>query len=320
MRTPYAVLFLVVLLVAGVYWYTLVGAACQAPVSYRIGTIDDRFALSPDEVRSVVNEAASIWENATDRNLFTYDDDGDVAINFVYDDRQQSADAAGELQGELNETEALNDELEKQYAALVASYEAKKESFAQRRNTYEQDLAAYNATVNSYNQNGGAPEEVYEELEETRLRLDRERQTINDLADELNDLSSKINELGEQGNEVIAEYNENVNRYNQQYGHSEEFTQGDYQGDSINIYTFKSREELELVLAHELGHALALDHVDNDKAIMYYLMGDQPTEHISLTDEDLAEFAAMCGEVTPTERWSRMRASFMTWLNEHFAL
>ena len=84
--------------------------------------------------------------------------------------------------------------------------------------------------------------------------------------------------------------------FNNQFGGTREFTQGDYQGDHINVYQFRDRAELILVLAHELGHALQLDHVENPASIMYYLMGEQPPES-RLSAEDLEAFAQTCGAV-----------------------
>ncbi|MEL6803690.1 MAG: matrixin family metalloprotease, partial [Bacteroidota bacterium] len=92
----------------------------------------------------------------------------------------------------------------------------------------------------------------------------------------------------------VREYNEDVGRYNQTFGHREGFTQGDYRGDQINIYNFSAINELTLVMTHELGHALWLDHVDDEQAVMYYLMGEQSLETIALTESDLAHFDAVC--------------------------
>lgn len=55
-----------------------------------------------------------------------------------------------------------------------------------------------------------------------------------------------------------------------------------------------------MVLAHEFGHSMSLDHVDNDESIMYYLMGGQP-DSLEPSNEDLASFATICGDKSAYE-------------------
>lgn len=315
MRTPYAVALLLTMLMAGTYWFTSVGAICRTPIAYRIGDVDPRFNISRDEVRNVLDGAASIWENATGRNLFTYDEEADLVVNFVYDSRQRNLDEAERLKEQLDQKKDINDTLGETYSSLVNEYNERKLTFEDSKAAYERKLNNYNTEVESYNEQGGAPSAVYNQLQKRKDELDTERQKINQMASELNDLGEQINKLGEKGNEIIEEYNESVSTFNDQYGYSEEFTQGDYQGNSINIYQFESRVELELVLAHELGHSLSIGHVENDTAIMYYLMGDQPMEQIGLAAEDLVAFEAVCGDVTPAERLDELRKRFVNWLN-----
>ena len=142
----------------------------------------------------------------------------------------------------------------------------------------------------AYNEQGGAPEQAYRELEDRRRDLDRQRQELSGLFDKLEDLADRINAIGDKGNELIGEYNDLVADFNHTFAHGHEYTQGDYRAREINIYSFTNQEELVLVLAHELGHALSLPHVENERSIMYYLLEDQPIE-ARLSDEDKQAFA-----------------------------
>jgi uncharacterized phage infection (PIP) family protein YhgE len=301
MRTPFAVSLMLSIFLLGAYWYTSVEAVCRLPIYYTIGEVDERFDLSKDEIRMALSEAESIWEEATGRNLFTYDEGSSIKVNFIYDERQRAAEEAEELKEKLDAKENVNDALGETYAELVKQYQNKQLDYQNAKETYERKLNKYNAEVNKYNEQGGAPSEVFAKLEKDRQALDKELVAINATAKKLNDLSAKINEVGDRGNELIEQYNDSVVRFNDSYGSSEEFTQGDYQGDEINIYTFKDKQELALVLAHEFGHSMSLDHVDNEKSIMYYLMGNQP-KTLEPTTEDLAAFATVCGDVTTYQK------------------
>jgi len=84
-------------------------------------------------------------------------------------------------------------------------------------------------------------------------------------------------------------------QFNEQFGESREFTQGDYQGDKISIYTFLDEAELVRVLVHEFGHALGIGHVENSESMMYHLMSNQPTI-ARLSVEDTQAFFAVCGQ------------------------
>jgi len=288
------------LLLSGTYWYTSVEAVCRLPIYYSIGEVDNRFNLSQDEIRTILSEAESIWEEATGRNLFTYEEEASLKVNFIFDERQQAAEEAEEIKDKLDAKEQVNEALGDTYAELVEQYKVQQIAYEDQKSVYERKLNVYNAEVKSYNEAGGAPQDVYEQLEEDRQELDRELIDINSTASKLNNLSDKINSIGDRGNELIEQYNDSVVRFNDSYGSGEEFTQGDYQGDAINIYTFKDREELALVLAHEFGHSMSLDHVDNDKSIMHYLMGNQPGT-LEPTKEDLAAFATVCGDKSAYE-------------------
>ncbi len=301
------------ILLAGTYWYTSVEADCRLPIYYSIGDIDARFGISKDEVRTALSTAESVWEEATGSNLFTYAEDADLRVNFIFDERQQSANNAEVAKDQLNEKADVNEELGETYAKLVNEHNKLRQSYEYELDDYERDLSAYNAEVKKYNDQGGAPPDVYKSLEEQKEVLDERREEINDTADQLNELSQKINEIGEQGNNLIEQYNDNVNRFNDTYGRAEEFTQGDFQGRHINVYTFKDKRELGLVLAHEFGHAMSLDHVENTPSIMYYLMGEQPSP-LTPSVEDLHEFNAICGDVSTYEE---VRGVILDWLQSH---
>jgi len=111
-----------------------------------------------------------------------------------------------------------------------------------------------------------------------------------------------MNAIGAEGNLLVEGYNEIVDTYNSRFDADREFTQGDYQGDAINIYQFDSKEELEIVLAHEFGHALSLGHVEGEESIMFHFMGAQSLEE-GTTVFDVDEFERVCGD-TGFTLWS----------------
>ncbi len=294
MRSQFAILLVVALVFGAVFWYPLFKNPCGIPLSYRIGDIDDRFGVSKDEVRMAAYDAEQLWENAVAKELFTYDDaEGSVVINLVYDDRQKNATDAHNLEEVLVETADLNDTLSADYEKLLREYEELKAQYQTRAAEYEEDLSQYNQEVTRWNEQGGAPEEAYAALSERKATLDAEQEKLNGFVKKLNGLVREMNMLSAQGNTVIEEYNEVAEEYFDRFGEDDTFTQGEYRRKVIDVYQFNDTAQLTLVLAHELGHAMSLGHVEGDTSIMYDMMKKQTLE-LGVREEDQAEFFAQC--------------------------
>lgn len=281
--------------VIGVYaWYQTAYSKCRVPIFYDIGTVDPRFNIKADAVKSALADAESVWEDATGKNLFTYKKGAALKVDFIYDERQRSSNEQRTLVATLDEKAGMSASIKKQYDTLSATYKSLKTSYETNLAAYDKKLAAHNALVESWNQKGGAPRTVFAQLQKTSVALNAESGSLNALAKNLNNVAAKINDVGDSGNKAVTEYNKNVAAFNAKYSKSSEFTEGDYQRNVIHIYQYDSLNELRRVLAHELGHALSLDHVDDIGAIMHAVLASANTAPIA-TDADLAEYRRVCG-------------------------
>ncbi len=291
-------LSLLLIVSLALYWYAAVGQVCQAPLSYQIvGPIDERFGITEAEAAEAVKEAETVWEEALGRELFyvAAGSRADVTINFVFGERQATAIAEADFRERLLDKQMSSSDLQAEYDKLVSAYQAARKAHEARVGTYEARLASYNAEVARYNNEGGAPPDVYERLAQTEGELAKEADALEAEAAVLQEQAAEINKLGEAGNQIIRQYNAGVESYNEQFGTAEEFTEGDYQDGRINIYTFANEAELVKVLAHELGHALSVSHVEGSNSVMYYLLEDQPTP-LTLSPQDTAAVTAVCGD------------------------
>lgn len=279
----------------GNYWFNPYLPICRLPVTYTIDNFDEAFGISEEKALLALEEAEAVWEESLGRkDIFEYQDDAQVRISFIYDERQQAAAEAESIRRDLSVRGDANEVLVELHGRLVEEYDTNNIEYQARLAKYEAEQDAYNAEVERYNRQGGAPPEAYEELERERERLEQERKSINELAEKLTDLAVRINDIGDKGNELVGEYNERVESFNDTFAHGHEYTQGDYRGREINVYSFVSHEELVMVLTHELGHSLAIGHVENPESMMYYLMDAQPYP-ANLTEEDKEAFTLACG-------------------------
>lgn len=241
---------------------------CTTPVKFAVGDIDPRFKVTKEQVIENAKDAASRWNQKSGKNWYEYDPNSKFKINLVYDDRQAKLD---QINGEVAN-----------YNASADSIKQRNELLKQKVEKYQQDLANYNASVAYWNQQGGAPSDVYQQLVATQKDLDETRNKINIELQTFNlQVDANNANLGDLTTKIDAQKNKVE-------------TQGEYKGDQIDVYTFGDRDELRLVLMHELGHALTTDHAEKSTSIMYYLLADQDQTNPMPTDEDIALIKNKC--------------------------
>lgn len=237
---------------------------CDRTLGYTVGQFDDKFGISQEQFLDAVQKAEMIWEKPTGFDLFEHKEKSSFKINLVFDERQEYANRQSGLATQIESNKANYDRLVSQYNQKLKDYEAR--------------LQKYNDEVSFWNSKGGAPKEEFE-------RLEMQRRELNQMATELNSLTNQLNKLAATLNLKVETFNVGAGRV---------FDQGQYTGDAITIYQFDDRNDLALILAHELGHALQLDHVDDAKAVMYFLKKDQDPQDIKLTDTDINALETQC--------------------------
>lgn len=242
---------------------------CSTPITYKVDTVDPKFNLSRDKFIADVQDAANIWNKQEGKNLFKYDPNGEVSVNLIFDERQAQSNQINALDNQLNSQKGeLNAQI-KDYETQVASFKSR--------------LAQHNATVQSWNRQGGAPQDVYDQLEKERVDLQAQ-------ADQLNSLAKKLNLSSENYSLNVGKLNSAIGTFNTELASKPE--EGIFMGDKnrIEIYFDNNQAELVHTLAHELGHAIGLEHNNDQNSIMFAYT----TKTVKATSADINELTAIC--------------------------
>lgn len=281
-------LSILVVIFAGFFIYKNELNPCSKPVLYSLGIIDSQFGITREKFLTTTKEAEAIWEKSIGRNLFDYKDDARFKINLIFDDRQEQTLEANYSKEEIENSRAQYDLMVTDYKLLASSYERDLQLYNNNVAVFESRLADYNSWVRGINDKNGATPKERQKIEEERKNLESEKSILDSQRLALNDRASKLNSLGNAVNNLGRKLSITVDIHNQRFGEGREFEQGQTIGKKeINIYQFDTIGDLRLVLAHELGHAIGLEHVENPKSLMYYLMDKQNPQNPVLSQEDI---------------------------------
>lgn len=245
------------------------------PIGWRIGEIDPRFGLSEDEVRGAAERAVALWEGAAGRDLFEHDPANGIPINLEYDYRQEKTMERQRAKVELDELLARLEDAKERIRTTEREIESRVSDLRQRQSDLNEETRQHNRRVRERNLRGGAPPDVVNEINAERRNLERRQRALRLEESSLRALQQQADRYVEEHNALVEEYNALVNRYNEQFGEGWLEEAGRYESmggrsgfRSITVFVVENLDHLALVLAHELGHALGIDHVDHDPSAL----------------------------------------------------
>lgn len=274
---------------------------CNEPLTYRIASIDSRFDTDRQSIEKVMQGVQDLWETALDKKVLQYrPNDGTVGIHLIYGDEQQRTEDERQLSQRIERMQRQISSRKKNLKRLKSTYQKRKQVFLKSRNTYNEAVSSFNKKIDAWNKRGGVPPEKKEEVEQIQRKINRLKTAAKRNQANAESMRKRVNYKSEQINRLIKRQNDVINQYNKRFNNSHKFNQGRFiakkNEQRINIYQYRNRAELKIVLAHEAGHAMGLLHVENPKSIMHEMMGEQNIFNLALTKEDKDALRKKCSQ------------------------
>jgi hypothetical protein len=274
--------------------------ACQVPIAYAIGEVDARFDLSRPRFREAVRDAARLWEAAAERELFVHRPGAEFRIHLRYGAIQQAT-------ARIRDLEADADALRQRIAAGKERLrEARRglrraaEPLEERVRAFNREQEAFRARVRRLKKAGDPSARQARALRERQRELQQRAEELRTQRARIAERQQRVQRLAAEVNALVEQHNRRVRKARELAGPDRQLHQGRYERrpgglEQITVNHFDDPAQLRFVLAHELGHALGLGHVDEPRAVMHYLNEDADDARPSLTAADRAALRRACG-------------------------
>lgn len=280
---------------------------CGIPVHFTLAEVDPGFGFDRETVMTALVEAANLWQDASGPILFLESDHAlAMQVSLLYDVRQQAANTRRSLRGGLERDRGRFEDDEAMLLRWGERIEASREAhdratgvLAARARAHEREVAAWNAGRGERTDARRQTLETESALLRDELAdLERAGLSLNADIDAYNRRAADLRQRADDFHSRVARYNDASSDSPVESGR---YSYAPGEGRRIEVYRAEGYDELMLVLAHELGHALGIGHVNEPGAVMHAMLHDggllQPgrARPLELSAADRAALVGICG-------------------------
>jgi hypothetical protein len=281
-------------------WQNLLAAHkivdCAKPLELRIGQVDAEFKLDTVTLEKAVKSAAEEWNHATGHMWFRLSNTEGIPVNLLFDGRQENIEERKLLQQYLDTEAAQSRTKATETFERVLAMERHVSLWSQERADYDARVSAYNDEVRRLEGSGYVDGHIRETLEREERDLvaleDRLKKSAARLNRAIKSHKDKLEEVRREEEERVARIRALGERYPSDRISEAEHRTGPFVNE-INVYAFTDEENLHVILLHEMGHAIGLEHSNVSEAIMAPV-NQSGVSSSHLTATDIAAARATC--------------------------
>lgn len=284
-----------------------------------VGRIDAHYRseLSKEELVKIIKEIERLFEAQIGFKVFEYKESGGKPIDVIYLPPSQKKRKILQnskkalslyekiqrdaliLQTQSKEIKRKNSELAQRYKTLNSTIERLNRS-TEERNKTEMDAERQKVWIAEFSRVKSALEAQAKELERDKKRYNSKVRALKNKIDRRNRAIKRYNALQREQERISHNYIETKGITQRSIKTMTTTTTKDgiatveretkIDAKKIEIYDFENLKRLKVILAHELGHLVGVNHIEVEGALMHPILQKEQLKELSLSYEDINAF------------------------------
>jgi len=285
----------------------------------RIGTVDDYYAskITKTQLKQILNEIETQFESQLGFDVFNYSKNG-KPIDIIYMPNIKLEKQIAKKTTKLQRKKEKIDELRRFFPdeqVRIDEYQKNLNKFAAHINRMTISLNTYIKDANKrrdFNSSEYKKTQLYVETKQKRIKreiinLRKERRVLRRMLDKYNKKIYSLNNLVNGYNLLsnqITRMSRSVQKVKGKTFGLKEVSLKTYYKDGkkikektvktsmtkIEVYGFESKNQLKVILAHEIGHLVGIPHINTKNSLMNPHLQQSQIDNFSLIKADIRNF------------------------------